>query len=289
MRFITNQLLRFVCIIFGIILMAGLPRLLPSDGSLTLNWEGYASSLIEVLQGLIHFQEITYSTEGATRELLPQLSGIVSYSLIVLIGSILIALLVAGVLTFGTMLIPLKWRKVSKVLSFVLESIPDILIIIICQLVIVWIYKSTGLLFFEIASMPGEPIYLLPMLCLSILPMIQYYKVMVSITEYELDRQYVELARSKGVFQGRILMIHVLRNSLASILNYSKTVIWFMLSNLLILEYIFNINGIMSFLLEYLNPQVFALSLISIFIPIFLLFAIGQWLLERVTNEKVVM
>ncbi|MCF6139624.1 ABC transporter permease subunit [Pseudalkalibacillus berkeleyi] len=289
MSFLINQLLRFGCIVVGIIMMAGLPNLLPSDGSFTLNWSGYIASIKEVFQGLLNIQEITYSTGGATRALLPQLSGIVSYSLIILIGALLLALVTAGFFTFVTMLIQEKWRGKVKVFTFILESIPDLLIILICQLAIVWLYKQTGLLFFEVASLPGEPIYLLPMVCLSILPMIQYYKVMVSITEIELEKQYVDLAKSKGVYPTMILIYHVLRNALGSLLNYSKTVIWFMLSNLLILEYIFNINGIMSFLLEYLEPTVFALSLLAIFIPIFLFFALGQWLLERFTNEKVVM
>lgn len=289
MSFIFNQLLRFGCIVVGIIMMSGLPKLLPSDGSITLNWSSYISSIKEVFQGLLNIQEITYSTGGATRALLPQLTGIVSYSLIILIGALFIALVTAAFFTLVTMILQEKWRRKVKVFTFILESIPDLLIILMCQLSIVWLFKKTGLLIFEVASLPGEPIYLLPMICLSILPMIQYYKVMVSITEIELEKQYVDLAKSKGVYPTMILIYHVLRNALGSLLNYSKTVIWFMLSNLLILEYIFNINGIMSFLLEYLEPTVFALSLLAIFIPIFLFFAIGQWLLERFTNEKVVM
>jgi peptide/nickel transport system permease protein len=270
--------------------MAGLPQLLPKDGSFTLNWSGYFTSRVDVVNGLIYIQDVTYSTDdGATRALLPYLSGVVTYSLIVLVGAILMALLVAGLITFITMLLPDTWKRKLKVFTFILESIPDILVIISFQVAIVWIYKSTGWLVFDVAALPGEPIYLLPIICLSVLPMIQYYKVMVSIVEGELEKQYVELAKAKGVRLRKILVVHVLRNSLASLLNYSKTVIWFMLSNLLILEYIFNINGIMRFLLDYLNPIIFALSLLAIFIPIFLLFALGQWLLERFTNEKVVM
>ncbi|WP_408008845.1 ABC transporter permease subunit [Pseudalkalibacillus sp. A8] len=289
MRFIGNQVLRFTCIVIGIVLMAGLPTLLPSGGSFQLNWMAYFQSIGEVISGIFHLQEVTYNTEGTERKLLPQLLNIGTFSVTIVVGAILLALVTAAVLTFITMLLPPKWIKKIKVGTFILESIPDILIIISCQLFVVWLYKKTGLLFFEIASLPGEPIYVLPILCLSILPMIQYFKVMISIVEGELEKQYVELAKAKGILQRKILLVHVLRNSLASLLNYSKTVIWFMLSNLLILEYIFNINGIMRFLLDYLNPIIFAWSLLAIFIPIFLLFAIGQWLLERFTNEKVVM
>ncbi|MCF6411970.1 ABC transporter permease subunit [Pseudalkalibacillus salsuginis] len=289
MRFFYNQVLRFACIVIGIVLMAGLPTLLPSGGSFHLNWMAYFQSIEEIISGLSHLQEVTYNTGGTERKLLTQLMSIGTYSVTIVVGAILLAFIAAAVLTFITMLLPPKWIRKIKVGTFILESIPDILIILICQLFVVWLYKKTGLLFFEIASLPGEPIYALPILCLSILPMIQYFKVMISIVEGELDKQYVELAKAKGVLQRKILLVHVLRNSLASLLNHSKTVIWFMLSNLLILEYIFNINGIMRFLLEYLNPVIFAWSLLAIFIPNFLLFAIGQWLLERSTNEKVVM
>ncbi|WP_221569310.1 ABC transporter permease subunit [Alkalihalobacillus sp. TS-13] len=289
MRFIGNQMLRFTCIVTGIVLMAGLPTLLPSGGSFHLNWLAYFQSISEVISGVFNIQEVTYNTDGTERKLLPQLIHIGTYSVTVVVGSILLALIMAAFLTFITMLLPPKWIKKIKVGTFILESLPDILIIIISQLTVVWLYKKTGLLIFEIASLPGEPIYILPIFCLAILPMIQYFKVMISIVEGELEKQYVELAKAKGVLPKKILIIHVLRNALASILNYSKTVIWFMLSNLLILEYIFNINGIMRFLLDYLNPIIFAWSLLATFIPIFLLFALGQWLLERFTNEKVVM
>ncbi|MGP4082831.1 ABC transporter permease subunit [Pseudalkalibacillus sp. R45] len=289
MRFIGNQMLRFICIVIGIILMAGLPTLLPSGGSFHLNWLAYFQSISEVISGIFNIQEVTYNTDGTDRKLLPQLIHIGTYSVTVMVGAILLALIMATFLTFITMLLPSKWIKKIKVGTFILESLPDLLIIIMCQLTVVWLYKKTGLLLFEIASLPGEPIYLLPIFCLAILPMIQYFKVMISIVEGELEKQYVELAKAKGVLPKKILIIHVLRNALASLLNYSKTVIWFMLSNLLILEYIFNINGIMRFLLDYLNPIIFAWSLLATFIPIFLLFALGQWLLERFTNEKVVM
>ncbi|WP_257351986.1 ABC transporter permease subunit [Pseudalkalibacillus decolorationis] len=289
MVFVAHQLLRFVLIVFGIILMSGLPTIMPSGGSFILNWSGYLDSVQQVVTGLLTPQDITYNTEGAIRPLMPLLSDTVVYSLIIVMSAILLALFFAGLLTFVTMLLPRKWIKRVKVITFVFESLPDLLIIIMFQIAIVWVYKKTGLLVFDVASLPGERIYMLPIICLSILPMIQYFKVMVSIVEGELEKQYVELARAKGLIQGKILIVHVLRNSMASILNYSKTIIWFMLSNLLVLEYIFNINGIMNFLFEYLSPTVFAISLLSIFIPIFLLLVLGQWVLEKTTNEKVVM
>ncbi|WLD93428.1 ABC transporter permease subunit [Alkalihalobacillus sp. AL-G] len=289
MKFVAQQLFRFVFIVVGIILMAGLPRLMPTGGSFALNWTGYFEGLQQVFTGLLNLSDVKYNTGGTLRPLMPQMTDMVVYSLTVLMTAILVALFAAGFLTFITMLLPRKWIRRIKVITFVFESLPDLLIIIMCQVIIVWLYKNTGLLVFEVASMPGEPIYIMPIICLSILPMIQYFKVMVSIVENELEKQYVELAKAKGLVQRKILIVHVLRNSMASILNHTKTIIWFMLSNLLILEYIFNIDGIMRFLFEYLNPVIFAVSLLAIFIPIFLLLVLGQWLLERSTNEKVVM
>ncbi|SCN40419.1 Protein of unknown function [Bacillus wiedmannii] len=49
-----------------------------------------------------------------------------------------------------------------------LESIPDILLIIGLQLLIVWIYKKTNLLIMNIARVGDESIVFLPVLCLSL-------------------------------------------------------------------------------------------------------------------------
>ena len=74
---------------------------------------------------------------------------------------------------------------------------------------------------------------------------------------------------------------HVLRNVAPGLIYYSKTMIWFMLSNLIIIEYVFNVSGITAFLLEYHTPEVFALGLLLLYIPVFLFYKISYLFLPQ--------
>ena len=101
------------------------------------------------------------------------------------------------------------------------------------------------------------------------------------IFEDELDKEYVLLATSIGIKKSGILVFHVFRNAIIHVFFQSKSTVWFMLSNLFVLEVLFNMSGIMTFLLQNLNPQIFTISLIVFFLPIFLFYSLGEWILEK--------
>ncbi|TWT03741.1 peptide ABC transporter permease [Planomicrobium sp. CPCC 101079] len=99
---------------------------------------------------------------------------------------------------------------------------------------------------------------------------------------------YVELARSLGFSKTFIILVHMFRNAVISVFFQSKKTVWFMLSNLFVLELMFNLPGIMLFLRDNMMPQIFILTIFSFFLPIFFLYSIGEWFfLRRLRGKEV--
>jgi peptide/nickel transport system permease protein len=284
MRKLLEITIRFLLSCLGIILAGGLPALLKGMNEGGLDWSGYLQSLKEIIKGIFHPWTLTYFYRGFEKPLFPNLLDLIGYSFVVLFGSFLLAAIVALLLT--TFIVRLRYsvKKVIKFLFFILESIPDLFVIAIVQLLIVIVYQRTGILLADVAALGPQKIYLLPIVCLSILPSIQLFRLSIIIFEDEMEKDYVLLARSIGSSQYSIILFHVFRNAIISVFFQSKTTIWFMLSNLFILEMLFNMEGIMTFLQENLNPQVFTISLIAFFLPIYIFYSIGEWILEKKVN-----
>jgi peptide/nickel transport system permease protein len=173
-----------------------------------------------------------------------------------------------------------------KSLSFLFGTLPDIFIIVLTQMTIVWFFKNTGILLIDLASVGQNQVILLPAITLSVLPAFFFFSNMVQFLREEEWKPYVDLARSKGLAQFRILFIHMMRNVLISLTYHGKQIAWMMISNLLILEYLFNVFGVTSFLFTYNTPSIFAIASILLFLPLYLLIKTLQFVISRKTGKE---
>ncbi|TGB03692.1 ABC transporter permease subunit [Halobacillus salinus] len=251
--------------------------------TIVFNIQEYGMHMWNTLKLMTSGGVVEYYQNGKYYSLFPELFELFTKSMVYLVLGLVIGLVVAVVSTIVIMSISGKVRALPKMILFVLESLPDIFIILIVQLLIIWIYQKTGLLVFNITStFEGEPV-LLPVLVLSLLPGIYVTKYLLLAFEYEEEQPYVKLALSKGLSKWRILFIHMFRNSVLTLFNHFKSIFTFALANLLMLEIIFDIDGFMTFLYKnsVLNPEVLTISLFLVFIPFFIGFTILKWGLER--------
>ncbi|TMU88228.1 hypothetical protein FGG79_09055 [Bacillus sp. BHET2] len=178
-----------------------------------------------------------------------------------------------------------KWIQ-RAVLSLVniLESLPDVFIIIGVQLSVVVYFRHTGVLIGEIAMM-DEELYLLPVTCLTIVPAVFLIKTIVLLLKEEEQKPYIELANGKGLNPLQVLVIHSFRNVVYSLFYRSKVIFSFMLSNLFILERLFNMRGIMD-LLIWSSGLSFVLISTIIFLPFYLVFTVIEVRLKRSIGLK---
>jgi peptide/nickel transport system permease protein len=124
---------------------------------------------------------------------------------------------------------------------------------------------------------------------LSLLPTLFFYKVSLHMTMEEYEKPYAEFAISKGVRPNLLFLTHIFRNAVIGITSHSKAIIWLMLSNLIILERIFNIYGLTKYILNYKQIEIITFSLIMFYIPIFLILLISKLVIQRSTGREVMM
>lgn len=273
--------LKFIGAFLGVLLLGAVPGLF---NGLELNVSGFMSRLFTTIHKLIHYEELTFRSGDETYHLFPTIIGYVTYSLVILFGALAFSFLMGFLLTYTTLHLPPLFQRVFKRLAFIGESLPDVFIIAMVQIMVIWIYKETNILIMDVAAY--ERIYMMPILVLSVLPTFLFYRVMLHVYEEELERPYVALARTKGVETWVILLIHVFRNAILSIYFHSRGIVWFALSNLFIMEFVFNLNGVIRFIYEHPTPEIFTVSALLLFIPIFIVLTIYQGLAERASKEE---
>ncbi|QWH59391.1 ABC transporter permease subunit [Bacillus mycoides] len=274
--------IQFIISILGIIFLGALPKLFYG---FELNVSAYIKSLKEVFAKLMDISNMQYASD---KFLFPQLFVHYKETMVIFLSAFCISLLVAFCIVY--MIMSSSPRIQHRIKSFLifLESIPDILLILGSQILVIWFFKQTGFLPFQIASIGGESIRGLPIFCLSIPTTILFVKLLVLRFENELEKDYVLFAKVKGLGRFHILNRHILRNVLLSTLFFAKTNIFFMLSNLYIIEWIFNTRGIFMFLKSYpdIRVEVFIVSVLLIYIPIFILFKLFHYLIPAAMKER---
>lgn len=169
----------------------------------------------------------------------------------------------------------------------VLESIPDILIILLSQLLVVMIFQKTGFMPVKLAGIGEERARLLPIICLTLPTTLLFIKLLLLRFREELEKDYSIFAKSKGLSLRHILTNHISRNVLLTTIYYAKTNILFMLSNLYIIEWIFNTYGMFVFVKENSKLEIFTVSLIILYVPLFILFRLLHTFLQNVIKERV--
>ncbi|WKA50358.1 ABC transporter permease subunit [Planococcus liqunii] len=279
----VNLLIRFVFSIAGIVLISGLPELVKGLLAGELQLKGYAASIQSVLSNIWPIQDFAVFNIRTQRDILlfPTIAEYISYSLQILFLAFAAAVFFAMLFTVVTMLLPEPARERIKSVLYILESVPDLLVIMLAQLGVILIYQQTDVLISKIAVVGGDRIYWLPILCLMLLPAIQLYRLSMLTFQEEERQMYVELARSLGFSKAFIVLVHMFRNAVISVFFQSKKTLWFMLSNLFVLELMFNMPGIMLFMKDNISPEVFLVAVFSFFIPMFLVYSLGEWFFLR--------
>ncbi|MDM5153565.1 ABC transporter permease subunit [Bacillus sp. DX1.1] len=280
-------LLQLFLSIIGIICVGALPGLFQG---LQMNVSNYIQTLKQLGVGLLHISSLTYipitqSKHPEPRDLFPQLFVHYKETMIVFLASFFISLIVAFVIVYILLRSNEKFQKRIKSFLLLLESIPDILLIIGSQLFVIWIFQQTGILAVNIAGVGGKSVIGLPIICLSLPTTIMFVKLLMLRFDTELEKDYVLFAKAKGLDTFYILNHHVLRNVLLSTLYFAKTNIWFMLSNLYIIEYLFNTLGIFIFIREHPTVEIFTVSLLLLYIPIFIIFKLAHYFVPASIKE----
>lgn len=95
-----------------------------------------------------------------------------------------------------------------------------------------------------IAGLTGWQSYILPVISLAVYPTSVVTRIMCQSFSEEMKKDYVVLARVKGVTKRRITYIHILRNAWIPVLNYVGPAAAFLMTGSFVVESIFTIPGL---------------------------------------------
>ncbi|WP_409252096.1 hypothetical protein V1502_18685 [Bacillus sp. SCS-153A] len=205
------------------------------------------------------------------------------YSLTILLSSLLIAFVLG--FAFALSIFFFSRKKIVFRLLNSLEALPDLIFIFALQLFVVWFYKVYGIILFEFVYLGEERIYLSPIISLSILPTILFFKVILLLLEEEWNKEYVQLAKSKGMDKFHILLHHCIRNIKKNMIIQSKPIVWATISSLLVVEYLHNFYGIVRLVFFDTRPFIIAVALALLFVPFFLIYNLLQVLFKIEEKE----
>ncbi|PEN44637.1 ABC transporter permease subunit [Bacillus wiedmannii] len=275
--------LQLVAAILCIICLGALPRLFKG---LQIDLIGFWNTIVFLGGKLLQPGEITYGFRES-RKLFPQIWIHYIETMIVFLSAFVLSLLIAYILVVWVLQRSHMKQKMWNGFFLTLESIPDILLILLSQLLVVIMFQKTGFMPVKLAGLGEERIRLLPIICLTIPTTLLFIKLLLLRFKEELEKDYSLFAKSKGLSLRHILTHHISRNVLLTTIYYAKTNILFMLSNLYIIEWIFNTYGMFVFVKENSKLEIFTVSLVILYVPLFILFRILHTLLQNVIKERV--
>jgi peptide/nickel transport system permease protein len=295
-RGLQMKVIRSLLLIFtGFIFISALPKLFFAADFQYVQLTGesnsfgfypvkYAAAIFDVVKKMFqpeHWSLMRMGKEYALADIIGERAW---YSMKVFLFSLALALIIAFIISIAITLARGMIQQLLISLVNVMESLPDIFIIIGVQLLVVTYFRQTGVLIGDIAML-NEEIYLLPVTCLTVIPAVFLTKTLVLLLREEDQKPYIELARGKGLSSLRVLVLHSFRNVIYSLFYRSKLIFSFMLSNLFILERLFNMRGVMD-LLMWSSGHSFVLISTIIFMPFFLLFTFVELRMKKSIGMK---
>lgn len=285
MMSILGNILRFVCVVIGLILLSAFVGLFKKGIQLDIGV--YMENLMQIIQALISPQNIVFvGPTGFEYSIFVHFWDNYFYSMTLFLTALLITITIGIFIAYLTTLLPQKrYQLIVKTVSL-LESLPDLFIIIIIQFAVLFYYKQTGTLLFSTAGTAQSRTYFLPIIALALIPTVMVFKVILYLVNEEMEKTYVHLAKSKGFNRSKIFFSHVLRNIAPNIIIHSKSIILILLSSMVVFEKLFNINGIFSYIIAYPSPDIIAFTLILIYVPIFIAYTLIMKIIYKQTGQR---
>ncbi|MFT8320937.1 MAG: ABC transporter permease subunit [Bacillus sp. (in: firmicutes)] len=248
MTYIKGIFTQFISILF-IFVLAAFPLVFsPTGENITFTLHTIYSLIEQFVTGLFTGDSYYYIQGDRTNFLFADMGSYFLASFLYLLVAGLIILVLGFVL--GIWLWKNSERFFNKIIGF-LGILPDFVFILLMQLLITFIYQQTGIKVAKVASFSNdEPAMLLPLLSLIVIPLLYIIKMLNEKTKDVLTQDYILTAISKGLSKKQIYTYHVTTNVTPFFKADLHKIVSIMISNLFIVEYLFNLRGMTSLLFQ---------------------------------------
>jgi len=287
MKRLLRIFIRFVLILVSLLFVFNLPGLLEiGKDKVQININTFWSFVKSDLHSLTSINDPRYWEFVQTVDLAESYQ----YTMTILVLSLLLVTLLSVVISIIVFISPPKVRNLFRSIVNFFEAVPDLLIIFLFMFFVVTLYKTTGFKFLQLYGVFGKKPYFVPVMTVSFLPFFLLLQFLLKVITDEQNQLYVEYAIAKGIGQVRILGVHIFRNIFPLAISQLRSIVWVLLSNIYLVEFIFNINGFNQQLFKVViyggNITTLVIFLFMLTIPLLIIESIG-WFLSRKVKGKV--
>lgn len=165
------------------------------------------------------------------------------YTMTILSVSLFIVILIGMFVATTIMLMPLSFRKrLGGFIDFTTTA-PDLLIVFLLQYLVIFLFKTFHIKLFQLYGGNYTEPYIMPIVIVSFVPTIFLVQFLLKEFANEEQQDYVLFAIAKGTPLKTIYTKHIIRNIIPLLLIHLRIIIWFLLSSIIVVEYLFNIHG----------------------------------------------
>ena len=142
------------------------------------------------------------------------------------------------------------WDKLGTGYIVFINAVPPIVYYLMIQISVT---ASTPLPMLFNSAKPES--YVLPLVCMALGPTANYAMWIRRYMVDELNRDYIKLARAKGMPNNKIMLRHVVRNAFIPLAQYLPSTILFTISGSIYVEALFSIPGMGGLLIQVIKLQ----------------------------------
>lgn len=160
----------------------------------------------------------------------------------VVIGAALLLSFVFGILKgfFDFRMQKKKLNILGHWTTWLFQSVPDFFIILFVQLLLIRYLPIT-----KFYGREGWDAFVLPAILVSIFPMMYIARITSAAIANQAGQLYIQVARAKGLRERKVYFKHIFRNILGTMITHLPSVMVYLLSNLLLVEYFMRYPGAM--------------------------------------------
>lgn len=172
-------------------------------------------------------------------------------SIILILSSITIAFIL-GIITGAVSGFTHKSRsKFGFIGSIAVLSLPDVLIGILLQLLMFFLYNHNLL----IIGADEKSQFIFPLICLAIIPTAYISRIAQIAVREEINKDYITAAKAKGLSDFKILKDHIFISAAIKVVEALPSVLNIIISNVIVVEYMFSYPGIVYQLFSYFKDK----------------------------------
>jgi len=249
-----GHLIRNMISLLALLILTAMPLVFFNAGNpmfgqtIDFDPEKIAIIIREFLEGIFSTESFYYISGSSKRFFPADIVGYFNSSYLYVVSSGIIVILLS--LVCGIWLWKASGRYLNGVLSF-LGMIPDFIFILILQLLVNGIYKGTGIKTVKVASLSvNEPAIFLPILTFVIIPFVYLVRTLNERTYEVITEDYIVTAVAKGLSKIEIYLYHITTNVIPFLKADLHKVTSIMISNLFVVEYLYNTRGITTMLFQ---------------------------------------